>query len=77
MDRAAAWNLMKDAQRVYVVNGRAVSEWRPSTSNKEEILNQVIGRSGNLRAPTIRKGDIFIVGYQEDLYQRLLGSAEP
>ena len=57
-----------------MVNGRAVSAWQPAAKNKEEILNQAIGRSGNLRAPTIRMGDTFIVGYQDDLYQQLLGS---
>lgn len=58
---------------VYVVNGRKVSQWQPSLENKEEILGQAIGRSGNLRAPTIQKGNNIIIGYNDSLYQEILG----
>ena len=68
----AAWALLKSASVIYVVNGRKVSQWQPSTKNKAAILGQAIGRSGNLRAPTIRHGDTFIIGYDEALYQKII-----
>lgn len=55
-----------------MVNGRKVTEWQPTAVNKVEILSQAIGRSGNLRAPTIRKNSTFIIGYDEALYQQVL-----
>ena len=35
---------------------------------KEAVLNQVMGPSGNLRAPTYRVKDTFVVGFNPDLY---------
>lgn len=36
---------------------------------KEEVLAQVLGRSGTLRAPTLRVGSRFFVGWGEALFQ--------
>ena len=57
---------------VYVVNGRNILELPPTIANKETILDKAIGRSGNLRAPTIQVGNQFIVGFKEELYAKLL-----
>ena len=32
-----------------------------------------LGRSGNLRAPTLQIGQIFCVGYSQELYQMIGG----
>ena len=40
----------------------------------DELLGHLLGRSGKLRAPTLRTGDRLIVGYSGDiLEQTLLG----
>jgi len=36
------------------------------------ILQKGLGRSGTLRAPTLRVGEIWIIGFQEPLYADLL-----
>jgi len=40
----------------------------PEKDPKEDILKKIIGPSGNLRAPTLKIGEIFIVGFNLDLY---------
>tara|TARA_B100000408_G_C10231267_1_gene195290 strand:+ start:190 stop:336 length:147 start_codon:yes stop_codon:yes gene_type:complete len=47
--------------------------WNPSIDAKEEILKDVIGPSGNLRAPTWRVATEFIVGFNPELYQEMFG----
>ena len=37
------------------------------------LLAQMMGPTGNLRAPTVRVGSTLIVGYNEETYRRLLG----
>ena len=68
----AAWEKFAQAERVYVVNGRNILTLPPTDENKEIILEKAIGRSGNLRAPTIQVGNEFVVGFKEELYQELL-----
>ena len=42
--------------------------------DNETLLSQMIGPSGNLRAPAVRVGSTLVVGYNEDAYRRLLSS---
>jgi arsenate reductase-like glutaredoxin family protein len=39
----------------------------------EEALALMLGPTGNLRAPTLRKGKTLIVGFDETTYRELLG----
>lgn len=43
---------------------------RPSD---EELLDQMLGRSGALRAPSLRVGRTFVVGYNDELLTTVLG----
>ncbi len=67
-----AWELFANAEIVYVINGRKINEWAPTEENKEAILTKAIGRSGNLRAPTLKINDTFVVGFNNELYTKLL-----
>ena len=40
----------------------------------DTLRAQMIGPTGNLRAPTVRIGTTLVVGYNEDAYRQLLGS---
>jgi len=46
-----------------------VLDFVPATDGKEAILQQAMGPSGNLRAPTYRVKDRFIVGFNAELYE--------
>ena len=67
-----AWQMLSQAKEVYVVNGRKIQHWQPDETNKEAILAKAIGRSGNLRAPTIKVGDSYIIGFNEALYEEVM-----
>lgn len=41
------------------------------SAEKEAVLKNIMGPSGNLRAPTYRVGDDYVVGFNLDLYQDL------
>ncbi len=64
--------MLSQAKDVYIVNGRKINHWQPDESNKEDILAKAIGRSGNLRAPTIKVGDTTIIGFNEALYEEIM-----
>ncbi|MBU0483904.1 MAG: hypothetical protein KKB30_05255 [Proteobacteria bacterium] len=68
IDQAQAWKMLSSAAKVIAARGQKVQEWQPASGTKEAILAAVIGPSGNLRAPTLRIGDVFLVGFNADLY---------
>lgn len=72
MDEAAAWELLHKAVQITVAKGKTVLHLKPKQDGKEEILKQVMGPSGNLRAPALRVGNEFVVGFHADFYQQWL-----
>ncbi|HCO13883.1 MAG TPA: hypothetical protein DIT46_06845 [Gemmatimonadetes bacterium] len=65
---------MAGVKDLYIAKGKKslhfdLSSDRPSD---EELLGHLLGRSGKLRAPTIRSGELLIVGYSGDLLQETL-----
>ena len=39
----------------------------------ETLLKHMLGPTGNLRAPTIKKGKTVLMGFHEETYQAVLG----
>ena len=62
---------MESADQVVVAKGKSVETFQPDEDNQESIIKAVLGRSGSLRAPTIRIGDVFYVGFNETLYSEI------
>ena len=73
IDSKAAWELLQSASLIRTGKGKKTNVWKPSIDEKEEILKDVIGPSGNLRAPAWRVGTEFIVGFNNELYQEMFG----
>ena len=71
-DAEAAWELLKSASRIHTAKGKKIKHWNPSEDDRSTILSDVIGPSGNLRAPTWRIGREFLVGFNEALYAEVL-----
>ena len=59
---------MESAESIVVAKGKSVDTFQPNEEVRESVLKAVLGRSGSLRAPTIKSGDVFYVGYNEALY---------
>lgn len=65
------WQLLAEAEKVYVAAGKEVLEFEPATADRNLLLKKVIGPSGNLRAPAIRVGKVFYIGYNSETYKKL------
>ena len=65
--------MLKNSSTISVAKGKKILKFETSTADKDEILKRVMGPSGNLRAPTYRAGDTFVVGFNLDLYVDWLG----
>ena len=65
--------MLQSASLIRTGKGKKMNVWNPSIDAKEEILKDVIGPSGNLRAPAWRVGTEFIVGFNPELYQEMFG----
>ena len=60
---------MGSAERIVVAKGKRVETFVPTEDARESILKMVMGRSGSLRAPTVRSGEVFFVGFNSALYK--------
>jgi len=69
----AAWQVLADAREIVVAKGTQEQIFDPRTDDKAAILAATLGRTGNLRAPTLRIGDRLLVGFNERLYARIAG----
>lgn len=70
IDASSAWCLLKNVAKITVAKGRKWTELNPQEESKEEILKQVLGPSGNLRAPACWVGDGFVIGFNAELYEK-------
>lgn len=71
LDEAALRNEIKELDTVLVTKGKKVLRLSP-LQDQDEILATAIGRSGNLRAPSLRHGNTLLVGYTDDVYPELI-----
>jgi arsenate reductase-like glutaredoxin family protein len=69
-----ALKLLKDVDQIYVGKGKKLVHFdlTKDKPDKETLLAHIIGPTGNLRAPTIRRGKTLIVGFVEDAYSEVL-----
>ena len=65
--------MAKAASGVIVAKGKKVSEFKPGGKASKEVVEAMLGPTGNLRAPTVRKGKTVIVGFNEDVYAGAFG----
>jgi len=68
IDADAAWALVGNADSIAVAKGKKIQRFDAVATEKEAVLKQIMGPSGNLRAPTYRVGNDYVVGFNADLY---------
>ena len=66
-----AWEVLRGADIVYVASGKKTIEYVPSQANRDELLKKATGRTGNLRAPTIKRNNVLYVGYNQEMYESM------
>ena len=65
-DRARA--LAKTASKLIVSRGKSVKRFAPKGKPTAEMIESMLGSTGNLRAPTLVVGKTVLVGFNEDVY---------
>ena len=73
LGKSDAAKLVKAASRVVVAKGKKVSEFKPAGKAPAAAVEALLGPTGNLRAPTIRKGKTLVVGFNEEVYEQIFG----
>jgi hypothetical protein len=70
--------LARGATKIVVARGKKVVifDMQHSPPDEETLLAHLLGPTGNLRAPTLRKGKTLLVGFSEDAYRAVLGQKE-
>ena len=71
LDPIEVWERIKAAQSIHIAKGKKVDVFNPNVDSQDAILEAIMGRSGNLRAPTLQIGDTFFVGFNALLYDAI------
>lgn len=67
-----AKELIDGANEIYVTRGTKVLHFDLKQEQPADLLELVMGRSGKLRAPTLKVGKTLIVGFDQSTYERVL-----
>ena len=69
-----ALDLLQGIDEMLVAKGKKINriDLRQSRPGDDELLALLLGRSGKLRAPTIRAGKRLLVGYNQEMVATLL-----
>jgi hypothetical protein len=74
--RAEALALARSAERVVVARGKKLVtfDMKKDPPDDDTLAAHLLGPTGNLRAPTLRKGKTLLVGFGEEAYREVLGA---
>jgi len=72
--RDEALALARSAAKVVVARGKKVVTFDMQRDPPDDatLLAHLLGPTGNLRAPTLRKGKTLLVGFSDDAYRQAL-----
>ena len=70
-----ALKIVEESSRLWIAKGKKVIfvNLKKAEMGEEEMLSLIIGRSGKLRAPTIRAGKRMLVGFNAEAYGEVFG----
>ncbi|MGL1932488.1 MAG: hypothetical protein OCC45_12140 [Desulfotalea sp.] len=63
--------ILAENDNVFVTSGKKIFEFS-CVEEQDEILGKILGRTGNLRAPTIKIDKTLFVGFNVDIYDRII-----
>lgn len=72
LGREDAAALARKASTVIVAKGKKVAEYKVKGEPADEVVDAMLGPTGNLRAPTLRAGKTLLVGFDEAQYEKVL-----
>lgn len=67
--------LAKSVEKVVVGKGKKVLtfDMKKDPPDDETLLRYLLGPTGNLKAPTLRRDKTLLVGFSEEAYRQILG----
>ena len=73
--KADALKLAKAANKVIVAKGKKLTtfDMKKDAPTDAALLKAMLGPTGNLRAPAIRRGKTLLIGFNQELYEATLG----
>ena len=73
-----ALRLAHEVSRVVVAKGKktVIFDMKRDPPDKATLLAALLGPTGNLRAPAIRKGTTLLVGFDEAMYRKVFAPGE-
>jgi len=76
--RSEALALAQTVTKIIVVKGKkqATFDLKKAPPDDDTLANHLLGPTGNLRAPTARVGKTLYVGFNPEMYEGLLTSAQ-
>jgi hypothetical protein len=72
LGRTEAIELAKEAGKMTISRGTKVLEFAPGGRPTAEMVDAMLGSTGNLRAPCIRRGKTLLIGFNEEVFQASL-----
>ena len=72
LGRDDAVSLARQCETLIAAKGKKVMTFDVSGHPGEEMVNAMLGPTGNLRAPTVRSGKTLLVGFNEEQYAVVL-----
>ena len=75
LQEAAALDLARSVNEIYAAKGKKVVHinMKKDQPDAATLTKLLLGPTGNLRAPTLRKGKTLVVGFDEATYQKVFG----
>jgi arsenate reductase-like glutaredoxin family protein len=72
--RNEALAIARAAKRVITGRGKTivVFDMDKLPPDDETLADAILGRTGNLKAPTLKVGDTLLVGFNEEAYKKVL-----
>jgi arsenate reductase-like glutaredoxin family protein len=72
--RDEALALAKTVSKIVIARGKKTIRFdmRHEPPSEETLLAHLLGPTGNLRAPTLRKGNTLLVGFGDEAYREIL-----
>lgn len=73
LSKADAKEIAKGSSKVYVAKGKKLDVFDMKSADMSEVVEKMLGPTGNLRAPTLRTGKTTVVGFNEDTFASIFG----
>lgn len=68
-----AREIAKSSSKVLVAKGKKLDVFVMKDAKMAEVVEKMLGPTGNLRAPTLRVGKVTVVGFSDEVYETVVG----